>query len=151
SGFRGNASSTDPARSFAMTDRTLLTARDAVASVMPAVTQLAVETPSWGYGNSGTRFKVFPQSGVPRNPFEKVEDAATVGRFTGGRAVAAGVQVLRTGLLSHRRPGLGSGTERVQTGRATGSGVCRYRSPRDGRQHRANRRHPASRGTPGRI
>jgi L-rhamnose isomerase / sugar isomerase len=56
---------------------------DAVARVAPAVTQLEVETPSWGYGNSGTRFKVFPQPGVPRDPFEKVEDAATVGRYTG--------------------------------------------------------------------
>ncbi len=42
-----------------------------------------VETPSWGYGNSGTRFKVFPQPGVPRNPFEKVSDAAQVHRLTG--------------------------------------------------------------------
>jgi L-rhamnose isomerase/sugar isomerase len=42
-----------------------------------------IETPSWAYGNSGTRFKVFPQEGVPRNPFEKIEDAATVHRFTG--------------------------------------------------------------------
>jgi L-rhamnose isomerase / sugar isomerase len=52
-------------------------------SVAAAVTQLAIETPSWGYGNSGTRFKVFPQPGVPRNPFEKVEDAAIIGRYTG--------------------------------------------------------------------
>jgi L-rhamnose isomerase / sugar isomerase len=52
-------------------------------SVHDAVTKLAVETPSWGYGNSGTRFKVFPQPGVPRDPFEKVEDAAIVGRYTG--------------------------------------------------------------------
>jgi L-rhamnose isomerase / sugar isomerase len=52
-------------------------------SVHGAVTKLAVETPSWGYGNSGTRFKVFPQPGVPRDPFEKVEDAAIVGRYTG--------------------------------------------------------------------
>jgi L-rhamnose isomerase / sugar isomerase len=42
-----------------------------------------VETPSWGYGNSGTRFKVFPQPGVPRDPFEKVADAAEVHRLTG--------------------------------------------------------------------
>jgi L-rhamnose isomerase / sugar isomerase len=55
----------------------------AQARVAPAVTRLAVETPSWGYGNSGTRFKVFPQPGVPRDPFEKVEDAATVARYTG--------------------------------------------------------------------
>ena len=38
---------------------------------------LKVETPSWGYGDSGTRFKVY-KKGVPRNPFEKFEDAAQV-------------------------------------------------------------------------
>ena len=59
------------------------------ARVAAAVTQLEVETPSWGYGNSGTRFKVFSQPGVPRDPFEKVEDAAIVGRFTGvARSIA---------------------------------------------------------------
>jgi L-rhamnose isomerase/sugar isomerase len=42
-----------------------------------------IETPSWAYGNSGTRFKVFAQQGVPRDAFEKVSDAATVHRFTG--------------------------------------------------------------------
>jgi L-rhamnose isomerase / sugar isomerase len=44
---------------------------------------LKVETPSWGYGDSGTRFKVFKQAGVPRNPFEKLEDAAQVNNATG--------------------------------------------------------------------
>ncbi|MET8851014.1 L-rhamnose isomerase [Amycolatopsis sp. NPDC004625] len=42
-----------------------------------------IETPSWAYANSGTRFKVFPQPGVPRTPEEKIADAATVHRFTG--------------------------------------------------------------------
>ena len=42
-----------------------------------------VETPSWGYGNSGTRFRVFPQPGAPRTVFEKFEDAAQVHRHTG--------------------------------------------------------------------
>jgi L-rhamnose isomerase/sugar isomerase len=42
-----------------------------------------VETPSWGYGNSGTRFAVFPQPGVPRDPFEKLDDASEVHRLTG--------------------------------------------------------------------
>jgi L-rhamnose isomerase/sugar isomerase len=42
-----------------------------------------LETPSWGYGNSGTRFKAFPQPGVPRDPFEKVADASEVHRLTG--------------------------------------------------------------------
>lgn len=44
---------------------------------------LKVETPSWGYGDSGTRFKVFKQVGVPRTPFEKLDDAAQVHRLTG--------------------------------------------------------------------
>jgi L-rhamnose isomerase/sugar isomerase len=42
-----------------------------------------IETPSWAYGNSGTRFKVFPQDGAPRNAFEKMEDAGIVHKFTG--------------------------------------------------------------------
>ncbi len=42
-----------------------------------------IETPSWAFGSSGTRFKVFPQPGVARNPYEKIEDAAQVHRFTG--------------------------------------------------------------------
>ena len=42
-----------------------------------------IETPSWAYGNSGTRFKVFAQQGVPRDPYEKLDDAAQVHRFTG--------------------------------------------------------------------
>ena len=42
-----------------------------------------IELPSWAFGNSGTRFKVFAQKGVPRDPFEKVADAAEVHRFTG--------------------------------------------------------------------
>src|SRR4051812_31063656 len=42
-----------------------------------------IETASWAYGNSGTRFKVFAQQGVPRDPYEKLADAAQVHRFTG--------------------------------------------------------------------
>jgi L-rhamnose isomerase/sugar isomerase len=42
-----------------------------------------IELPSWAFGNSGTRFKVFAQQGVPRDPYEKVADAAQVHRFTG--------------------------------------------------------------------
>ncbi|MGY3519295.1 L-rhamnose isomerase [Micromonospora sp. PTRAS2] len=42
-----------------------------------------IETASWAFGNSGTRFKVFAQEGVPRDPYEKVADAAVVHRFTG--------------------------------------------------------------------
>ncbi len=42
-----------------------------------------LETPSWAYGNSGTRFKVFAQAGIPRDAFEKVDDAALVHQLTG--------------------------------------------------------------------
>ena len=54
-----------------------------VAGVEARLRAQRVETPSWGYGNSGTRFKVFPQEGVPRDPFEKISDAAEVHRLTG--------------------------------------------------------------------
>ncbi len=54
-----------------------------VRAVRATLRQQTIETPSWGYANSGTRFKVFPQEGVPRTPQEKIDDAATVHRFTG--------------------------------------------------------------------
>ncbi|PXW31053.1 UNVERIFIED_CONTAM: L-rhamnose isomerase/sugar isomerase [Williamsia faeni] len=44
---------------------------------------LAIELPSWAFGNSGTRFKVFGTPGTPRTIEEKISDAATVHRFTG--------------------------------------------------------------------
>ncbi|RIJ78846.1 L-rhamnose isomerase [Nakamurella silvestris] len=42
-----------------------------------------IETPSWAYGNSGTRFKIFADEGVARDAYEKVSDAAVVHRLTG--------------------------------------------------------------------
>jgi L-rhamnose isomerase/sugar isomerase len=45
--------------------------------------ELAIEVPSWAYGNSGTRFRVFGTPGTPRTVEEKIADAATVHRFTG--------------------------------------------------------------------
>jgi L-rhamnose isomerase / sugar isomerase len=53
------------------------------ASVKAALRTQRIELPSWAFGNSGTRFKVFAQPGVPRDAFEKVADAAQVHRFTG--------------------------------------------------------------------
>jgi L-rhamnose isomerase / sugar isomerase len=54
-----------------------------LARVKAALAAQRIETPSWAFGNSGTRFKVFTQPGVPRNPEEKIADAATVHRYTG--------------------------------------------------------------------
>ena len=48
-----------------------------------ALRRQRIELPSWAFGNSGTRFKVFGQPGVPRDPWEKVADAAEVHRLTG--------------------------------------------------------------------
>ncbi|HEY3262150.1 MAG TPA: L-rhamnose isomerase [Pseudonocardiaceae bacterium] len=61
-----------------MTDTATVT-----ATVNEVLRAQAIETPSWAYGNSGTRFKVFPQPGVPRTPYEKLADAAMVHRLTG--------------------------------------------------------------------
>ncbi|MDR0594080.1 MAG: L-rhamnose isomerase [Bifidobacteriaceae bacterium] len=57
--------------------------------IAPLLAQQAIEVPSWAYGNSGTRFKVFPAAGCPRDPFEKVADAAQVHKFTGIAPVVA--------------------------------------------------------------
>ncbi|GAA2359885.1 L-rhamnose isomerase [Saccharopolyspora halophila] len=52
-------------------------------TVKDALRKQQIETPSWAYGNSGTRFKTFLQDGIPRDPFEKLDDAAQVHAFTG--------------------------------------------------------------------
>ncbi|MEU4077157.1 L-rhamnose isomerase [Streptomyces venezuelae] len=54
-----------------------------IAAVKAALAAQRIETPSWGYGNSGTRFKVFTRPGVPRDPYEKLDDAARVHAHTG--------------------------------------------------------------------
>jgi L-rhamnose isomerase/sugar isomerase len=41
-----------------------------------------IELPSWAFGNSGTRFRVFTTPGTPRDPFEKIADAAQVNKHT---------------------------------------------------------------------
>lgn len=48
-----------------------------------ALEQQTIELPSWAFGNSGTRFKVFSSAGVPRNAKEKIADAAQVQKYTG--------------------------------------------------------------------
>ncbi|MGL5819878.1 MAG: L-rhamnose isomerase [Phycicoccus sp.] len=55
----------------------------AFAEIARRLEQLAVEVPSWAYGNSGTRFRVFGSPGTPRTVEEKVADAAQVHRMTG--------------------------------------------------------------------
>jgi L-rhamnose isomerase/sugar isomerase len=53
------------------------------AAVKTVLGRQRIELPSWAFGNSGTRFKVFAQPGVPRDPYEKIADAAQVHKYTG--------------------------------------------------------------------
>src|SRR2546423_4022918 len=63
----------DPSDSHAMSENDLLA----------RLAALEIETPSWGYGNSGTRFHVFPWPGAARTIWERLDDAALVHRLTG--------------------------------------------------------------------
>ena len=54
-----------------------------LTAVKTALKSQRIELPSWAFGNTGTRFKVFAQPGVPRTPQEKIDDAAQVHKFTG--------------------------------------------------------------------
>jgi len=52
-------------------------------AVLTELQRLEIETPSWGYRNSGTRFGVFPRPGAACTVWERVGDAALVHRLTG--------------------------------------------------------------------
>jgi L-rhamnose isomerase / sugar isomerase len=54
-----------------------------VDAVVERIQRFTIETPSWGYGDSGTRFKVFHWPGAARTLREKLADAAEVNRVTG--------------------------------------------------------------------
>ena len=53
------------------------------AAIAPMLEGQAIELPSWAFGNSGTRFKVFGTPGTPRTVHEKIADAAKVNELTG--------------------------------------------------------------------
>ncbi len=53
------------------------------ASITDSLAEQAIELPSWAFGNSGTRFKVFGTPGTPRTIQEKLADAAKVNELTG--------------------------------------------------------------------
>jgi len=54
-----------------------------IDTVLEKIQRFTVETPSWGYGDSGTRFKVFHWPGAARTLREKLADAAEVQKVTG--------------------------------------------------------------------
>ena len=60
-----------------------MNASNNVEAVIGGLRGIEIETPSWAYGNSGTRFGVFPWPGAARNVHERIADAALVHRLTG--------------------------------------------------------------------
>jgi len=54
-----------------------------VAQVIEMLKQQHIETPSWGYANSGTRFKAFAWPGAATTTQQKLDDAAMVHKMTG--------------------------------------------------------------------
>jgi len=52
------------------------------AAILSELELQSIELPSWAFGNSGTRFKVFATPGTPRDPYEKIADAAQVHKYT---------------------------------------------------------------------
>ena len=53
------------------------------AAIADQLVGQVIELPSWAFGNSGTRFKVFSTPGTPRTVQEKLSDAAKVHELTG--------------------------------------------------------------------
>ena len=54
-----------------------------VSKVEKKLKALKIETPSWGYSDSGTRFATFKQIGAAKSVKEKIQDAAEVHKVTG--------------------------------------------------------------------
>ena len=54
-----------------------------MADVKTKLKAQRIKTPSWGYGKSGTRFKVFKAPGAARTVFEKIDDAAYIHKLSG--------------------------------------------------------------------
>ncbi len=59
------------------------------AAALEVLASVAIELPSWAFGNSGTRFRVFPSPGTPRTVQEKIADAAQVNGMTGAAPTVA--------------------------------------------------------------
>ncbi|WIB32068.1 L-rhamnose isomerase [Curtobacterium sp. MCSS17_005] len=60
-----------------------MTSTPSFAGIADQLARQQIELPSWAFGNSGTRFKVFSTPGTPRDPYEKIADAAQVQKYTG--------------------------------------------------------------------
>lgn len=80
---------TDPSASYDRLAETLRESGRAPEELEAGLRMLLVECPTWGFGDSGTRFATFQQVGRPNDVHERLADAAEVRRLTGSaRAVA---------------------------------------------------------------
>ena len=109
-----------------------------------ALAALAIETPSWGYGDSGTRFGMFQQPGRPRDVFERLDDAAEVHRLTGAApAVAlhfpwdAGRRLRRAAASTPRSAACASAPSTRTCSRTPTTSSARSRTPTQRVRHKA--------------
>ncbi len=70
-------------KEYALLAQRLADAGTNLAHIEARLKAQQVETPSWGYADSGTRFGVFRQAGAPRTVQEKFADAAQAHKYTG--------------------------------------------------------------------
>ena len=73
----------DPTSAFGYLAESLTGRGVDVEQVVATLKAQKIETPSWGYANSGTRFRAFPWPGAARTTREKLDDAACVHKYTG--------------------------------------------------------------------
>jgi len=77
-------SESQPACPVTFADRRVRqTTRVTEEEALQQLLRLEIETPSWAYGNSGTRFHVYPWPGAARDVYERIADAALVHQLTG--------------------------------------------------------------------
>ena len=72
----GGPARADPRTDAPSSERQARREMTTFAEIAPLLEGQAIEVPSWAYGNSGTRFKVFGTPGTPRSVEEKIADAA---------------------------------------------------------------------------
>lgn len=80
---------TDPDAAYDQLARRLRDDGHDLEEIEAAMAGLDVEVPSWGFGDSGTRFATFQQPGRPRDVFERLDDAGEVRRLTGSARLVA--------------------------------------------------------------
>jgi L-rhamnose isomerase/sugar isomerase len=72
-----------PTQAYEVLAEKLATQNIDIEKVKATLKKQHIETPSWGYANSGTRFKAFAWPGAATTTPQKLDDAAMVHKMTG--------------------------------------------------------------------